>query len=249
MHYFLSPHLDDVALSCSGHVHQLVKRGGAVMIVSVCTGDTPVGVTLSEAARHVHGEWRLGENNPYAARRDEDHAACAALGATPVHLGFPDAVYRHDAHGAPLYTRDFIGGLVREQDWRTFYFALAERLRAVVPPQARVYCPLAIGGHVDHVLVRGAAELALPGRLSYYEDYPYAQKVGQGNARVAAEVNALTRGLNAWTVALAADDVQARIDAIALYRSQQFALFEQAETMPAKVREYVALSGGERYYT
>ncbi len=248
MHYFLSPHLDDVALSCGGYVHQLVRRGEPVTVLSVCTADTPRSVTLSEAARHVHWEWQLGEDNPYAARRAEDRAACAALGAAAAHLDFHDAVYRHDAHGAPLYTRNFIGGAVRDEDWRTVYFALAARLRADVPAQARVYCPLAIGGHVDHVLVRSAAELALPGRLTYYEDYPYAQKIGQGNAQVAAEVAALTRGLRARTVALAPDDVRARINAIGLYRSQQFALFERAETMPDKVRDYIATAGGERYY-
>jgi LmbE family N-acetylglucosaminyl deacetylase len=248
MHYFLSPHLDDIALSCSGFVHQLVKRGEPVTVVSVCTGNTPKGVTLSEAARHVHWEWQLGEDNPYAARREEDRAACAALGAVPLHLGLHDAVYRHAPDGAPLYTRNFIGGAVQDADWRGFYFTLAARLREVVPAAARVYCPLAIGGHVDHVLVRSAAELALPGRLTYYEDYPYAQKVAQGNAQVTAEVATLTRGLQVSRVALVPDDVQARIDVIGIYRSQLFALFEQAETMPEKVRDYVATSGGERYY-
>lgn len=228
-------------------MRQLVSAGERVVIAAVCSGDTPRGIAFSEAARHVHWEWQLGDDNPYAARRDEDVAACAALGAEPLHLGFLDAVYRSDAHGAPLYTRNFIGGAVHEVDWRGMYFALIARLRPLMAAAAQVYSPLAIGGHVDHVLVRSAAEAVGVRRPAYYEDYPYAQKVAAG-ALPAGDFDALTRGLAARTVTLSAADVQARIDAIARYRSQQFALFEDVASMPEKVRAYVAASGGERYY-
>ncbi len=247
MHLFLSPHLDDIALSCAGFVRQLVQSGERVVIAAVCSGDTPRGIVLSEAARHVHWEWQLGDDNPYAARRAEDVEACAALGAEPLHLGFLDAVYRADAHGAPLYTRNFIGGAVQEADWRGIYFALIARLRPLMAEAQQVYSPLAIGGHVDHVLVRSAAEAVGARRPAYYEDYPYAQKVAAG-ALPAGDFAALTRGLRPRTVALSDADIDARIDAIARYGSQQFALFEDAATMPQKVRAYVAASGGERYY-
>lgn len=248
MHLFISPHLDDIALSCGGLVHQLAVAGTRVVIAAVCSGDTPRGVELSEAARHVHWEWQLGEDNPYAARRAEDIDACAALGAEPLHLGFLDAVYRSDAHGAPLYTRNFIGGAVHEADWRGMYFALIARLRPLLRTADQVYCPLAIGGHVDHVLVRSAAEAASARIPTYYEDYPYAQKVAAG-LLPPGDLAALTRGLSARTVSLSDIDVRARIDAIGRYRSQQFALFEDAATMPDKVRAYVTASRGERYYS
>lgn len=247
MHLFLSPHLDDIALSCAGLVHQLTRAGERVRVAVVCTGDTPKGIVLSEAARHVHWEWQLGEHNPYAARRAEDIAACEAFGIEPLHLGFLDAVYRHDPMGEPLYTRNFIGGAVHEVDWRTTYFALVARLRQVVSGAARVYCPLAIGGHVDHVLVRSAAETATPGGLTYYEDYPYAQKIALG-VLPQQDLNALTRGLQPTLVKLQEADILARIGLIGRYHSQQFALFEDAASMPAKVRAYIEDAGGERYY-
>ena len=247
VHLFLSPHLDDIALSCGGWVHQLTGAGERVVIAAVCSGDTPRGNTFSEAARHVHWEWQLGEDNPYAARRAEDIDACAALGAESLHLGFLDAVYRSDAHGEPLYTRNFIGGAVQDADWRGMYFRLIARLRPLMAAAEHVYCPLAIGGHVDHVLVRSAAEAAGSCVLTYYEDYPYAQKIATG-ALPLGDLAVLTRGLHVRTVALTAVDVDARIDAIGRYRSQQFALFEDAASMPEKVRAYVAESGGERYY-
>jgi hypothetical protein len=49
-------------------------------------------------------------------------------------------------------------------------------------------------------------------------------------------------------VALSDADIAARIEAIGLYPSQQFALFEDATTMPGKVRAYVRDAGGERYW-
>jgi hypothetical protein len=42
--------------------------------------------------------------------------------------------------------------------------------------------------------------------------------------------------------------IAARIDAIASYPSQMFALFEQAESMPQRVRAYIERAGGERYW-
>jgi LmbE family N-acetylglucosaminyl deacetylase len=248
VHVFISPHLDDIALSCAGTVTQLTRAGTIVLIATVCTADTPQGVELSASAKHVHWEWQLGDDNPYAARRAEDAAVCARLGAQHIHLGFRDAVYRYDAHGAPMYVTNFIGGAVHEQDWRTLYFALAARLRAMCQSATAVYCPLAIGGHVDHVLVRSAAELAVPSRLTYYEDYPYAQKVAQGDPAVRDELARITRGLSPRAITLSAQDVATRIDAIATYQSQQFALFEDAASMPAKVRAYVAAAGGERLW-
>jgi LmbE family N-acetylglucosaminyl deacetylase len=245
---FVSPHLDDIALSCGGWVSQLRQRAEPVTVLTICTADTPVGVTLSEAARHVHWEWQLGEDNPYAARRAEDHAVCAQLGVTPVHLGFPDAVYRYNPDGTPSYTRNFIGGLVVEHDWRVTFFALVDALRQQLPTSGPVLLPLAIGGHVDHVLVRSAAETAIadPARLRYFEDYPYAQKVATG--QLTGEIDVLTRGLRAETITLAQADIETRVAAIAGYRSQQFALFEDVASMPEKVRAYIAASGGERYY-
>ena len=79
-HFFISPHLDDIALSCGGFVRRLVGSGELVTIVSVCTADTPTGQPLSAAAKHVHAEWQLGEQ-PYPHRRAEDAKACVALGA------------------------------------------------------------------------------------------------------------------------------------------------------------------------
>lgn len=245
-HFFISPHLDDIALSCGGLVHRLALAGEAVTVVSVCTADVATGLPLSAAAKHVHWEWQLGEQ-PYAKRRAEDIAACVALGAKAIHLNLLDAVYRRDDAGHSLYERDFIGIPVNSLDWQAHALALSAKLWEVLAPHKanlRVYCPLAVGRHVDHSVVRRVIEVLWPAeQITYYEDYPYADKP-----------DALQRELDqlpdtkAIQVVLSEDEIDARIGAIACYPSQQFALFQQAETMPARVRAYIERAGGERYW-
>jgi LmbE family N-acetylglucosaminyl deacetylase len=244
---FVSPHLDDVALSCGGFVARLAAGGQPVMIATLCTADAPDGEELSEAAQHVHWEWQLGEQ-PYARRREEDITACKSLGVQPLHLDMLDAVYRHDDAGLPLYMRDFIGGRVREADWQHHLPAVKAVLREPLRSASQVYSPLGIGGHVDHVIIRRAVEeladeetpLRYP--LHYYEDFPYAGKARE------FEGTPVMDGLAPALIPLSEDEIEARIRAIACYPSQMFALFGKADAMPARVRNYVARAGGERYW-
>ena len=239
---FVSPHLDDIALSCGGLVRRLASRGQQVAIATVCTADRPAGQPLSVAAQHVHGEGQLGDVQPYAVRRREDEAACAILGAEPIHLGLLDAIYRHDDAGAPLYPRDFIGGQVAEHDWQRFFPQIKTALRPHLRRSQVIYAPLTIGGHVDHVLVRQAVEESAGDTpVMFFEDYPYASKTDWRNSGV-------TMGLAPSPQVLNEDEIAARINAISQYPSQMFALFERAETMPEKVRRYIRLAGGETYW-
>ncbi|MCW1966606.1 MAG: PIG-L family deacetylase [Anaerolineae bacterium] len=255
---FLSPHLDDAALSCGGLLHQLVQAGHEVVVASVCTADSPTRARLSPTALRIHDtEWRLGDA-PYVARRAEDVRACAMLGVKAVHLDLPDAIYRHAADGAPYYLEDFMGGRVIPADFAEQGQRLRERFHALFtrldlrnadqPPT--VFSPLALGGHIDHVITRHSAEAVcaewgLP--LRYYEDFPYAEKDD-------ALTNTEVRGKTAHVYALSKDDLNARINAILAYTSQLEAVFhvENHPDIPAavaeRVRRYVTHVGGERYW-
>src|SRR3989304_1899066 len=94
---YLSPHLDDALLSCGGLVAQQVAGGDEVTVFTVCAGDSPVG-ELTPFAYELHRRWG-GAGSPMGLRRAEDLVACGRLGASVVHLGFADAIYRHAAHG------------------------------------------------------------------------------------------------------------------------------------------------------
>ncbi|MGD8604505.1 MAG: PIG-L family deacetylase [Anaerolineales bacterium] len=172
-HVYLSPHLDDAVFSCGGLIARQVADGDFVTVVTVCAGNPPAGV-LSPFARSLHERW--GET--ITDRRIEDRMACGRLGASVHHLDIPDAIYRLGPEDEFLYaSEEAIFGPLHPSE-----MGLVEHLTTVllevIPDEASVYSPQAIGGHVDHRLVRRAA-VHLGRSLSYYYDLPYAARQGQ----------------------------------------------------------------------
>ena len=56
---FISPHLDDIALSCGGLVWELAHAGDQVSIWTICAGEPPVA-PLSPFAESLHDRWQTG---------------------------------------------------------------------------------------------------------------------------------------------------------------------------------------------
>jgi LmbE family N-acetylglucosaminyl deacetylase len=167
---YLSPHLDDAVLSCGGLIHEQVLSKIRVEIWTICAGDPPEG-ELSLLARRLHHEWGTGSDTP-SARREEDIAACQQLGARHRHLPFLDCIYRQGIEGDWIYPSDeSIQGEVSRQDDITIS-TLRVFLLTILKPDDILICPLAIGRHVDHQMVRKAVE-GLDRALLYYTDLPY----------------------------------------------------------------------------
>jgi LmbE family N-acetylglucosaminyl deacetylase len=168
---YLSPHLDDVALSCGGLVWEQIQAKDSVSIWTICAGDPPPG-PLSPFAESLHTRWGAGRE-AIEQRRKEDIAACSRLGATYRHFSVPDCVYRlaPDSH-EHLYTSE--ESLFGDLDPREtgLIHALRVELANSLPAGSQVVCPLSLGGHVDHHLTRAAAS-GLAHALWYYADYPY----------------------------------------------------------------------------
>ncbi|MCA9930443.1 MAG: PIG-L family deacetylase, partial [Anaerolineales bacterium] len=171
---YLSPHLDDVALSCGGQIFQRTQRGERVLIVTITAGDVSE-TAVSDYAHTLHTRWAL-QTNPIVGRREEDKVACRILGAEFMHLDIPDCIYRTNVQtGAPFYVSDDdIFGRVHPVDKAQVTDHLHQQLQQLPPARER-FLPLSIGRHVDHQLTRSAAESVFSAPLFYYEDYPYAQ--------------------------------------------------------------------------
>jgi LmbE family N-acetylglucosaminyl deacetylase len=240
---YLSPHLDDAVFSCGGRIALQVRAGMRVWVVTVCAG-SPEG-PLSDFAQALHEYWGLAETDAPAARREEDRAALARLGAVAVHWDFWDCIYRRAPDGRFLYPNyDALWGPIAEEDG-----ALREELAlrmAELPSSATLCVPLGAGAHVDHRLVRQAAEAT--GRpLVYYEDYPYAGKPGRVE-------QALGEGIwRAEEVGLDEVALEAKIAAARCYRSQITSFWADAADLTAHFRAYAAEVGGgspaERYWS
>lgn len=239
---YLSPHLDDAALSCGGQIYQQTKSGKSVLIVSVTAGDPFTG-KLSPLADELHERWQLSAD-AVAARRREDIAACEILGADYTHWDFLDCIYRrHPSSGQPLYaTEEQIFGLLHPAEM-TLVERVADRVSRL-PRHGVIYLPLTVGNHVDHQLLLLAVK-SWQGMESslYYEDFPYV--------RTAGALAAVLGNKAEWRqqiVPLSPAALEARIGAIACYRSQIEILFGGLGQLRQQVEAQVIATGGERFW-
>ena len=171
---YLSPHPDDVALSCGGLVWEQVHSGEEVSLWTICAGDPPPG-RLSPFAESLQTRWGTGQE-ACADRRAEDLRSCAVLGAVARHFTIPDCIYRRSTKSrAALYdSEEAIYGNIHSEE-ATLVLRLGQLLAGTLDKSANVVCPIGVGGHVDHRLVRAAAEKC-GCSLWYYADYPYVLK-------------------------------------------------------------------------
>ena len=228
-HIFISPHFDDAILSAGGFIYDSAQTLQARIEIWTLSGGAPPEPDSSPFAQSLHRQW--GFNSPHEtvrARRLEDQEAAKIVGATPVHFDFLDCIYCRAANGDWLYpTSVFVPPHAADADLPA---AMTAALAARLQPDDVVYCPLAVGGHVDHVLARQAVE-ALGRRLTYFADIPYllrhpeaTESLGQGKPLWARSVSAA--GLEAW------------VRGILSYRSQLSGLFESPEKMAREIAEY-----------
>jgi LmbE family N-acetylglucosaminyl deacetylase len=241
MHIFLSPHFDDAVFSCGGTIHQLVTAGENAHIITVMAGeplrrdlDTPI-------LRDLHERWDAGQN-PVRVRREEDNAAVRALGTMVTHLEIPDCVYR-TADGMALYpTEEALWGYVHPDDDAVNHLrSLTDMISGKGNTyqsgrKTTIYAPLAVGDHVDHLIVRDWAQAVAKSnahiRLRFYTDYPYMRDV----KKIDAALQGIAQPLLAEDVTLKAADVQARIEAMACYESQISTFWQDRAAMASDVR-------------
>jgi glycosyltransferase involved in cell wall biosynthesis/LmbE family N-acetylglucosaminyl deacetylase/SAM-dependent methyltransferase len=179
-HVFLSPHADDVVLSCGGLIDSLLSRELPVEVINIFAGASNTK-DYSAFARHLHAKWGL-KDAPLESRWSEDTSAMQKLGVTNFERwNYCEAPYRKTRSHKPLYAAyDELMGQVVTGD-QTLGTSIADRLRRHIdqlPETTVVYCPLSLGNHVDHQLLFGVGlRLAESGKqLRFYEDYPYARQ-------------------------------------------------------------------------
>lgn len=225
---YISPHLDDAILSAGGLIHDQARDKKRVEIWTLVCGFPPEA-TLTPYAQLLHFQWGFASaEETVRSRRLEDERAAAIVGAQAVHFDFPDCIYRRSAEGEPLYPLDVFvepnpleAGLPAQMT-----AALLERLE----PDDLLVCPLTIGGHADHVIVRKAVE-GLGRPLRYYADVPYALR--NPSAR-----ETFTRLMQAERWEVSSGGLAAWVEGIAAYASQVSDLFESPEKMREKIEAY-----------
>lgn len=226
----LSPHLDDAVLSCGELIVQAAERA-EVTVGTLFTGAGPPPHTLS-ARRYLRQVGAPDAETLYRQRRREDRAALESAGvASVMHAGLIEGPYRRRAvtghrrrwarllpeldHVYPVYRLHVVSGHLAASDGGTLRDACRFVQRLADRGPALVLAPLGIGGHVDHVLARVAAERSgVP--TVYYSDFPY-------NLRQEADASVIARNglVQAWSV----QPTEAKAALIRAYRTQAHALF------------------------
>ena len=202
---YLSPHLDDAVLSAGGLIYEQAKSGIPVEIWTFMCG-YPSENEYSPIAQLIHASWEFSSaGEAVRERRAEDKKAAAILGATILHFDFLDCIYRRGKNGEWLYSEIMVppheadGGLPSQ---------IAEAISARLLPDDALVCQLAVGSHVDHVIVRQAAEL-LGRPLRYDIDVPYIfykpEELKPKSVGMKESVHSVTdAGLKSWKEAVVA---------------------------------------------
>ncbi|MDD4736350.1 MAG: PIG-L family deacetylase [Kiritimatiellae bacterium] len=239
----ISPHLDDAVLSCGGYLGARAAEGKRVLVYTVAASGPVADTPLTYYARRYMERCGLTPDAG-ALRRAEDAEACGLLGVDFCHGGMLEAIYRTDPMtGVVLYPdHRQVFGRPAALEATGLVESLVEQFRGL-PSACEVLSPLGVGGHVDHRLVRRAAEVCFGERLRYYEDFPYAGKW--------FSVWKCTRPKAAWQAEVCGLDeyaLKGKMQALEKYASQVEVLFGSPAAMSSLVRQYTQRCGGERYW-
>ena len=241
MHWiYLSPHLDDVVLSVGGLVWEQTLEGEAVEVWTVCAGDPPPP-PYTPFAEELHTRWGTDGSQASLVRRAEDITAASRLGAKVRHSPLPDCIYRRlPGSGEPVIVE-------RDDLFRAYppgeaalLDEIAAWIRTRLPEDVQLVSPMALGGHIDHRLVRAAAE-SLGLLVWYYPDYPYAVDDPLHHTDLRGQMAnyrpALVQGLSPQAVT-------AWQEAVAAYDSQISSFWGSLDEMRTRIATYHQEGGG-----
>jgi LmbE family N-acetylglucosaminyl deacetylase len=237
---FLSPHFDDVALSCGGVAWELAQRCTRVAIWTVCGGEVPEG-ELSPFAEALHARWHSGRDAP-AQRKFEDLLSCERLGVSQRCFSVPDCIYRRDPSSQEfMYASETsLNGILQPGDFENIG-VLQQEIHDNLERDATLVCPLGLGNHVDHQLTRITAE-GLKRSLWYYADFPYVlnqrEQLAQleGNGWVSQVFTVSQAGLAAW------------MDSVAQHASQISTFWSSLNEMQQAIAGYWQEESGVRLW-
>ena len=230
---YLSPHLDDVALSVGGMLWEQSQSGTIVSVWTICAGDPPPG-NYSPFAESLQKRWETGSNS-MSIRRAEDVESCHLMGAEAVHFNIPDCIYRRSMkNGGHLYDSEQALWFPVHPDEELLVDQISEEMAKKLSPDDQVVCPMTFGKHVDHRLTRLAAK-KLGVELLFYPDYPYVlseQYAYIFGEKPAFHMDISKRALKAWQ------------EAVAAHQSQISTFWRNPNQMQLAIRSYCQKMGG-----
>jgi LmbE family N-acetylglucosaminyl deacetylase len=215
------------------------QAGIPVEIWTFMCGYPPEG-EYSPIAQKLHKMWGFDSaGEVIQGRRVEDVNAASVVGATTVHFDFLDCIYRR---GAPnrkwLYSEISVPPHPADADLPR---QIAEAVSARLRPDDVLVCQLSVGSHVDHVVVRQAAEL-LGRPLIYDIDVPYIFYKPE-------ELEPKAAGMKESVQSIPESSLSRWQEAVLAYKSQIPTLgdvFDTPEKVQESIKSYWGLQKGIR---
>lgn len=206
----LAPHVDDTAFALGGYVSKYIGEKNFYIV-------------------NVFGkqDYTLYWNNYESSRKkaypqEEERIFCRAANIEQMYLwDYPDAplrkLYQHHSY---MNTSDSTGWIIQQEAslLRQITASINKVVNEIQPDY--VFCPLGIGKHVDHILVRQACfNLKLPcEKMLFYEDMPYSISFNRVNV-----IEEIQKIYNATLIKEECDitlDIKRKRDFVNIYQSQ-----------------------------
>lgn len=246
---YISPHLDDVPLSCSGTICHQQAQGLNILVVTIFAGEPQP--PFSSFVQSVHRSWHALEERPYQVRKEEERKAMALLGANYAWLNWPEILYRDpELSDAGDFFWEPGTQVVSSRDAALFTTLCAWFADAVqVYPDSQFVVSLGLGMHRDHQFVFHAALKTLDrNRVLFFEDFPYATYYSND------EITEYVKPYNMSFIEVDISEcLEQRIAVAEAYQSQIPTLFSMASSFRELIREYTLEIGKpehpvERYW-
>lgn len=189
--FFISPHPDDAVFSAGGLIAYLAPKT-RVTVINVFTSGDKGPYTLSSRV-HLILNKVFDARELYKKRREDDRKVLNKLGVRIINLGFVEALYRKTKTENfflanlgklipeiislyPTFRFHVLGGNISKKD-KDLVFSIARKLKEVIADEkdTLVFCPLAYGSHVDHLIVKKAVKTSFK-KVIFWEDLPYSFK-------------------------------------------------------------------------
>lgn len=223
--YFISPHLDDAALS-SGELMRYLSKITKVTVLNVFTT-----IDSKRETRMVKNTLKFTDSDTsrelYNKRKKKDKNALLSIKVRSINLDFVEAPWRKIS--SPSFVRKLLSAFLPEfvHIYPTYKFHIASgniskfdyklidninrKIQKVIPSRAIIFCPMGIGNHVDHLITREAVEKTYT--PIYWVDQPYIK-----NHKLKVTDSFLFRGSKALKVKL-----------ISFYKTQLASLFPDSK--------------------
>ncbi len=241
VHVFLSPHPEDVLMACGGTLAYLSARGARVLVLALFARVPMSGEDNGNHERTF--VWPPRDPDLWARVVAESHAAYRALGVE-VHYGqyLPAPFRRHPLEGRRLYPAPWSYHRAPDASEGDVPLRIAGEVSTLSSSGARVYLPLALGRHVDHVLTRRSDQaLKQQGyEVFYYEEFPEVL-----NSRQARHL--VERGWRPWMVPLSSHDLSIKVKALQAYKTLVPLFFGNLYEMRRRIQDYMYTVSGLGY--